>query len=183
MRKTVLVIAALVVALVVVGCKKPEQKQKPVEYTGAPMPAVPSPMQIDQLQQAAKTAPKNPQAWVSLGDALMDSRRFGEAIEAYQKGLALDPKNVNARVDLGTCYRGIGKFDKAVEEYRKALAIQPDHPNGHRNLAVVLAYDLHDTAQGVKEFNKYLALAPNAPDAEAVRQSIRELSAGSPAGK
>jgi tetratricopeptide (TPR) repeat protein len=147
------------------------------------MPAVISPMQIDQLQQTAKAAPKNSQAWVSLGDALMDSRRFGEAIEAYQKGLALDPKNVNARVDLGTCYRGIGKFDKAVEEYRKALAIQPNHSNGHRNLGVVLSYDLHDTAQGVKEFKKYLELAPNAPDADAVRQSIRELSAGSPAGK
>jgi tetratricopeptide (TPR) repeat protein len=184
MRKIVVVfIMAVVVALGAFGCKKPEQKQKPVEYTGAPMPAVISPMQIDQLQQAAKAAPKNSQAWVSLGDALMDSRRFGEAIEAYQKGLALDPKNVNARVDMGTCYRGIGKFDKAVEEYRKALAIQPNHPNGHRNLAVVLSYDLHDTAQGVKEFKKYLELAPNAPDADAVRQSIRELSAGSQAGK
>ena len=31
-------------------------------------------------------------------------------------------------------------------------------------------------AQGVKEFKKYLELAPNAPDVEAVRQSVRELS-------
>ncbi|HEY6010320.1 MAG TPA: tetratricopeptide repeat protein [Nitrospirota bacterium] len=176
MRKTIFVIAALVVALGAAGCNKPEQKQKPVEYSGAPIPAMPSPMQIDQLQQAAKAAPKNPQAWISLGDVLMDSRRYGEAIEAYQKGLELDPKNVNARVDMGTCYRGIGKFDKAVEEYRKALAMDPNHPNGHRNLGVVLAYDLHDKAQGLKEFKKYLELSPNAPDAEPVRQSIRELS-------
>jgi len=84
---------------------------------------------------------------------------------------------------MGTSYRGIGKFDKAVEEYRKALKINPNFPNGRRNLAVVLSYDLHDTAQGVKEFKKYLEVAPNAPDVEAVRQSIRELSAARPAGK
>jgi tetratricopeptide (TPR) repeat protein len=80
-------------------------------------------------------------------------------------------------VDQGTCYRGIGKFDKAVEQYRKALKIDPKFPNGHRNLAVVLAYDLHDTKEGIKEFQKYLEIAPNAPDVETIRQTIRELSA------
>jgi tetratricopeptide (TPR) repeat protein len=84
---------------------------------------------------------------------------------------------------MGTSYRAIGKFDKAVDEYRKAIKIDPNFPNAHRNLAVALSYDLHDTAQGVKEFNKYLELAPNASDAEAVKQSVRELSAAKSAGK
>lgn len=181
MKKTVMVMVVCACALSVFGCKQ-DQKQPQVSYTGAPqaaMPAVmPSMMQIDQMQQAAKAAPKNAQVWINLGNALMDSQRFGEAVDAYGKGLALDPKNVPVLVDQGTCYRGIGKFDKAVEQYRKALKISPDFPNGHRNLAVVLAYDLHKKDEGLKEFRKYLEVAPNAPDAGQVRQAIQELSSG-----
>jgi len=176
-------VVVLVLALAIMGCQQ-EEKQQKMNYTAAPMPsAMPTQMQVGQLEAAAKAAPKNPQAWISLGDSLMDSQRFSDAIEAYKKGLALDPKNVNARVDLGTCYRGIGKFTQAVDEYQKALKTDPNHPNGHRNLGVVLAYDLHDTAGGLKEFQKYLELAPNAPDANGVRQAVQELGSMKPVGK
>ncbi len=182
MRNIVVISIMLVIALAPVGCQQRE-KQQPVSYTGAPLQTPLPTQQVEQMQEAVKAAPKNPQVWISLGDVLMDARRFGEAVDAYQKGLALDPKNVNARVDMGTCYRGLGKFDKAVEEYRKALKQDPNHLNGHRNLAVVLSYDLHNTAEGLKEFKRYLELAPNAPDSEAIKQSVRELSSGKTAGK
>ena len=125
--------------------------------------------------QAAKMSPKSAQAWIDLGDALMDSQRFGEAIEAYGKALALDPKNVNVLVDQGTCYRGVRKFDKAVEQYRKALKIDPNFPNGHRNLGVVLAFDLNKKQEAIQELNRYLEIAPNAPDAGAIKQTVQEL--------
>jgi Flp pilus assembly protein TadD len=158
------------------GCQQKKEEKSQINYAPAPAPTQLQ-TQIDQLQQAAKIAPKNAQAWTRLGDALMDSQRFAEAIDAYDKALALDPKNVNVLVDQGTCYRGAGKFDKAVEQYRKALKIDPKFPNGHRNLAVVLSYDLHNRKEGIKEFQKYLELAPNAPDAETIRQTVRDLSA------
>jgi len=180
MNKTVSILIAFLFALGISGCQKEETKQQQMSYTGAPMMQAPfpSPVQIDQLQQAAKAAPKNAQAWTKLGDALMDSQRFSEAVEAYGKSLALEPKNVNVLVDQGTCYRGVGKFDKAVEQYQKALKIDPNFPNGHRNLAVVLAFDQGKKKEGLKEFQKYLEVAPNAPDAGQVRQAIQELSAG-----
>ena len=170
------IVGSMIMLLLVVtlGCKQRQEQKQQVTYTPAPAPMM---MQIDQLQQAAKMAPKNAQAWIELGNALMDMQRYGEAIDAYDKALALDPKNVPVLVDQGTCYRGIGKFDKAVEQYRKALKIDPRFPNGHRNLAVVLSYDLHNTKEGIKEFQKYLEVAPNAPDAESVRQTVRELQA------
>jgi tetratricopeptide (TPR) repeat protein len=173
MKKIASMIIVLAVALGTAACKQQEQKN-PVTYA----PAAPSPLAIEQLQNAARIAPKNPRSWTELGDGLMDSQRYNEAIEAYQKALALDPKNVDVRVDLGTCYRGTKQFDKAVAEYRNALKINPNHPNGHRNLGVVLVNDLHKTEEGVKEFKKYLELAPNAPDAGQMRQTVQELSAG-----
>ena len=171
--KKILSIAATLLILTTFACQqKKEQKQQ-----AAPMVSPgPSPMEIEQLKSTAQNAPKNAHAWISLGDALMDSRRFGEAIEAYQKGLELDPKNVNARVDMGTSFRAIGKFDKAVEEYRKALKVNPNFPNGRRNLGVVLATDLHQNKEAIVELQKYLELAPNAPDAADIKQLIQQLS-------
>jgi tetratricopeptide (TPR) repeat protein len=174
MKKTVIVVAALFIVTANFACKdRQEQKQQPVTYTPA---APPAQMQFDQLQLAAKRSPKSAPAWIDLGNALMDSQRFAEAIDAYDKALALEPKNVNVLVDQGTCYRGIGKFDKAVEQYQKAIKIDPGFPNAHRNLGVVLSADLHKNKEGIKEFQRYLEILPNASDAEAIKQSIRELS-------
>jgi tetratricopeptide (TPR) repeat protein len=171
-------IASILVALVVLGtfgCQQKKEEKSQVVYTP---PSMPTQLEIEQMQQTAKAAPKNAEAWTHLGDSLMDAQRFPEAIDAYEKALALNPKNVNVLVDQGTCYRGIGKFDKAVEQYRKAIKIDPSFPNAHRNLGVVLSFDLHDNKQALPEFQKYLELMPNAQDAETIRQTIKQLSGG-----
>jgi tetratricopeptide (TPR) repeat protein len=175
MNKIVVVAVVSFMTLVSIGCRQQEQKQQKVNYIPA---APPAQLQFDQMEQAAKMAPKNAQVWINLGNALMDAQRFGEAIDAFEKALALEPKNVPVLVDQGTCYRGVRKFDKAVEQYRKALKIDPNFPNGHRNLGVVLAYDLNKKPEAVKELNRYLELAPNAPEAGAIRQTVQELTSG-----
>jgi len=89
MKKFVLVMVVSFLTLAVIGCRQQEQKkQQPVNYIPA---APPAQLQIDQMTQAAKRAPKNAQGWINLGNALMDAQRFGEAIEAYGKALALEP--------------------------------------------------------------------------------------------
>ncbi len=172
MKKTIFVLLLALIAAA--GCNQNEAQKSPY---GAPVGVLPTPLDIKSLQDAASKAPKSEGAWTDLGNALMDSGRFKEAVDAYQKSLTLDPKNVDVRVDMGTCYRNMGVPDKAVAEYREALKINPEHPNGHRNLGVVLAFDLKDKAGAVKEFEKYLQLMPNAPDSEKIRQLVQELQA------
>jgi cytochrome c-type biogenesis protein CcmH/NrfG len=174
MKKTIALLLTTSALLGLVSCRQKEDKNQIVYTPGAP--AAPSLSQIDELQKTAKGAPKNAQAWVQLGNALMDAQRFSEAIDAYNKALAIEPKDVNVLVDLGTCYRGVQRFDQAVAAYRKAIGINPDFPNAHRNLGVVLSYDLHDAGQGVQELKKYLALAPDGPDADMMKQTIQELT-------
>ncbi len=178
MKKILAAATLFVVALG--GCQQGGTPQGRIAYPNAvaqPPQVIPSPMEIEQLRQSAKASPKKAEVWTALGDALMDSQQFGEAINAYQKALALNPTNVSVRVDMGTCYRGVGQFDKAVEEYRKALTIDPNFAYGHRNLGVVLAADLHDGAGAIKEFRRYLELRPDAPDAAETNRLIQKLSA------
>ena len=154
------------------NCQKKEEK--PVQ-TSMPSGIIQMNQEIQILQDAVKQDPENVVAWTKLGNLMMDSSRFLEAIDAYEKALKLNPKNVDIRVDMGTCYRRIGRPDRAAEEFRKAITINPRHPYAHRNLGVVLAFDLNDKKQAINEFEEYIKLSPDTPDSQQIRNLVNEL--------
>ncbi len=158
------------------GC---QNKQEPKSGMGAPAAPLISQDTIRLAREAVKADPKNIKAWIELGNIMMDMKNFNEAIEAYQKALEINPKVTDVIVDLGTCYRNGGRPNEAVKEYRKALEIDPNHPFAHMNLGIVYAFDLNDKTQAIKEFEKYLQLAPNAQNAGQVRQQIQRLKTSS----
>jgi tetratricopeptide (TPR) repeat protein len=172
----------LVAAAVVTGCKQQQQGQWSQGQGGQNQVVVPpsmikSPQEIQQLESLAKANPGNADAWTALGNAQMDAQQYAAAIISYQRSLELDPKNVNVRVDMGTCYRGVAQPEKAIEEYRKGIKTDPRHLMAHMNAAIVLANDLGRKTEAIKEFEKYLELAPNAPNAADIRQEIQKLKA------
>lgn len=152
-----------------------QKKEEPKVQTPLPSSSLAMQNRIMQLQDSVTKDPKNLGAWIELGNVLMDASRFQEAINAYQKALDMDRNNVNVRVDMGTCYRNIRQPDRAVEEYRKAIATDPNHPNAHRNLGVVLAFDLKDKKGAIKEFEEYIRLAPHASDTDRIRNLAAKL--------
>jgi tetratricopeptide (TPR) repeat protein len=170
MHKIILILFVLLIT----GCEEKDKPHLPRTTAHAPLTAE---NEIRLLKEVLRDDPDNLQAWINLGNIFMDTRRFQEAIEAYQKALKIDPNNVDVRVDMGTCYRYSGRPDKAVEHYRKAISINPKHINAHRNLAIVLAYDFGDRLGAAKEFETYLELAPTAPDAPEIRKEIQRLRA------
>jgi len=175
MKKNIMAFVLLI--FTVVGCQQKEEPKPQYQFPTGPVAPVQSMEQEKLLKEAVAKDPQNVNAWIQLGNIMMDTSRFNEAIEAYQKALELDPKNVDVRVDMGTCYRNSGKPDIAVKEYRKALELNPQHLHAHQNLGVVLAYDLKDYKQAVKEFEAALAIAPNASSAEQLKQEIQKLKA------
>ncbi len=154
-----------------------QKKEEPAVQTTLPSSSLAVQDRIMQLQDFVSKNPKNLDALIELGNKLMDASRCQEAIDAYRKALDMDSKNVDVRVDMGTCYRKTGQPEKAAEEYRKAIAIAPDHPNAHRNLGIVLAFDLKNKKGAIKELQEYIRLAPHAPDAEKIRNLLAELKA------
>ena len=167
-----LFIAFLLCFIFLANCQKKEEP--PVQTTVQSVP-LQAQDEIRFLQDAATRDPNNASIWINLGNVFMDNARYLDAIGAYEKALALTPDNVDVRVDMGTCYRRVGQFDGAAEEFRKAITIDPRHPLAHRNLGVVLAYDLHDNTQAIKEFEEYLRLSPDAPDSDKIRQLVSKL--------
>jgi cytochrome c-type biogenesis protein CcmH/NrfG len=166
------ILVGVLVFFIAAACQQ-KSEQKTAGQT--PPGQIQAQEEIRLLQEAVRKDPRNGEAWIKLGNIFMDTSRFGEAVDSYQKALDIDPKNVDVRVDLGVCYRNSGKPDIAVQELRKAIELNPLHVMAHKNLAVVLDYDLHDTAGAVKEFEKALEIAPNAPDAERIKVEIQKL--------
>ncbi|MEJ2683045.1 MAG: tetratricopeptide repeat protein [Candidatus Sulfobium sp.] len=180
MKKLIVAIVMIfAVAFLVAACQKKEEESPRFKYpagTGqtGPMQALD---EIKLLQETVKKDPGNVRAWIKLGNDLMDGARYDDAIDAYRKALALDPKDVDVRVDMGTCYRRTGKPEIAAREFRKAIEIDPSHVTAHKNLAVVLAFDMKDNKGAIKQFEKVLALAPNAADAGRIKMEIERLKA------
>ncbi|GMT46745.1 MAG: hypothetical protein IEMM0007_0311 [bacterium] len=138
-------------------------------------PIISADRDIKRLRETVSKEPADLNALIELGNLLMDNGRFREAIKIYEKILVRNPENVNVRVDMGTCYRNSGDPERAAGAYRKALSYDPKNLYAHRNLGIVLAYDLGRTGEAITEFKAYLELSPDVSDTRKVKQAIREL--------
>ncbi|MEJ2695670.1 MAG: tetratricopeptide repeat protein [Candidatus Sulfobium sp.] len=179
-RITVIILMLFAFALLFAACQKKEDQEAGTSYPAGTVETGPPVQTFDEirlLQEEVKNDPGNAEVWIKLGNDLMDGARYDEAIDAYQKALALEPRDVNVRVDMGICYRRTGRPEIAAREFRKAIEIEPNHITAHKNLAIVLAYDMKDNKGAITQFEKALALAPNAADAGRIKMEIERLKA------
>jgi len=140
-----------------------------------PMPGTMPASPEDILRRQLAQNPQNTDLQIQLGNVLMDTEKFPEAIAAYSKVLETQPENTDVRIDMGICYRRIHDPTRAVAEFRKALEYNPNHVNGNLNLGVVLYYDLGDGQGALQAWDKFLALAPNHPSAPTIREVVSGL--------
>lgn len=119
------------------------------------------------FQEVVKRNPKDGEAWILLGNIYLKKKRYGDAITAYEKGLAQPlPASIAAPawVNLGVAYQ-LGKRDwrRALDAYRKAIALKPSLPEAHYNL-VNLYLDRRRYKDALKAAeNAFLALGRPLP--------------------
>ena len=64
-------------------------------------------------------------ALIKKGTLLLDSAKYDEALECFDKVLSLEPKNTRAWNQKGVALRSLGRYDEAIECFNKALEIVP----------------------------------------------------------
>ena len=72
------------------------------------------------------TEPTNDVAWVWLGFAYFNLKRFNEAIEAFSQAPRINPKNADAWSAIGAVYVQLNRYNDAIEAYRQVLGIKPE---------------------------------------------------------
>lgn len=92
---------------------------------------------VAPLQRVVTELPEMPQAWQALASALRVTKRYDEAVPAYEKALSFgdDPK---LWFNLGFCQSRSNQEEAAVDSYRKALAADPTFKEAYYNLGRTL---------------------------------------------
>jgi tetratricopeptide (TPR) repeat protein len=78
------------------------------------------------LLEAYELDPHNPYILVGLGDLNREQKKFGKAINYYQKILDLDDSNVFALRGVGDAYRGKNQHDQAISYWKRYLECNED---------------------------------------------------------
>lgn len=69
------------------------------------------------------------------GVALLDARRFADAVPLLRVAVELVPNHAEAQNDLGVALASLGSLNEAIEHFSRAVAIAPDFAEAQRNLA------------------------------------------------
>jgi tetratricopeptide (TPR) repeat protein len=135
--------------------------------------------QVNKAIEVLKTAVKlNADAFtprLNLGIAFLEARQFNEAEEQLREALKRNSAAPTAHMYLGITLLRLSKFDEAEKELLVATEANVSQLGMANYYLGGLYWRKHDYPRAVEQLEKYLQLAPNAPDAERVRSTIKDL--------
>jgi tetratricopeptide (TPR) repeat protein len=85
----------------------------------------------EEYRKVIDLSPKHSLAYVGLGNCLINTRNFKDAISIGQAAVKIDgnpPKNHYALIMLGRAYELSGKEDEAIKIYNRAIQVAPKAP-------------------------------------------------------
>ncbi len=111
------------------------------------------------LNAAVKLEPKNPEAYILLGDALLEQNptEGGPAIKNYEKAAQLDKASVKAILRIGKLYKRGRSYDLALAKYKEAEALNDKFAPAYREKAELYHLAGQD-AKAIENYKKYLEL-------------------------
>jgi tetratricopeptide (TPR) repeat protein len=112
------------------------------------------------IQEAIRLDPENPQYFSLLAGICYVQKRWQEALEAAEQGLALDPEHVNCTNVRAMALIKLGREKEAGATIASALAKVPDNAVTHANQGWALL-EQRDHRQALEHFREALRLDPN----------------------
>lgn len=133
---------------------------------------------VEPLKSASKLSPDAFTPRLNLGIALLECRQLVEAETELREALKISSAPT-AHMYLGLTLIAAKRFEEAEHELETAITTGGENlAQAHRYLGG-LYWQKHQYRQAADEFETYLRLTPNAPDAERVRGTIKDLRAKS----
>lgn len=138
--------------------------------------------EVARLEELASESPNDASVRAELGQRLMDSGLFGEAIPWLEQAVALAPEELDVRNRLAIAYLNQGRLDDAVAAYERTLEIAPDHPASLLGLGRIKLYVQQDFGGGLAMWERLLEVAPGSPEAASIREELEALKAAHSGG-
>ena len=131
---------------------------------------------IEPLRSAAKLVPNAFTPKLYLGIALLETNQIPDAEAQLREALKIT-STPTAHMYLGLTLIKVRRFDEARVELETAISMGGGNlAQAHKFLGGIY-WQKHEYRRAIDEFETYLRLTPNAPDAERIRGTINELRA------
>ncbi len=97
-----------------------------------------------------------------IGFIRIAQRRYEEAAQVFEKGVANMPNNADVRYGYGAALRGQGRNEKALQEFEEALKLDPKHIGALVGKASIF-YDLGSVPEAFNLLQEAMGLTPQNP--------------------
>ena len=116
----------------------------------------------------------HPRAFALLGSAYQLAGEYKYAINNYVSAIDCDRTNPVLRYNAAILYLATDNPQKSLDHLNRLFEFNPDYADGYYLRGVVNRY-LKKNKSALKDFKKYLSLAPNGENAEEAKNQIEAL--------
>ena len=96
---------------------------------------------VDEYSEVVKLNPENSEySLIALRWALIESKRYIEALVPLKKSIRLNPKNTDAYYSLGWVYGELKRYEEAIVALEETLQIDPNHLEAGTRLSTMKNY-------------------------------------------
>jgi Flp pilus assembly protein TadD len=132
---------------------------------------------LASFAEAEKSLPEDYSVQLNHGIALVEKKDFAAAEKRLRRALKAAPNSPSAHLYLGLSLVGLKNLDGAESELKQAAKLGGGQMGvAHKYLGGIY-WGRKDFKRAADELELYLKLVPNAPDAERIRATVRELRA------
>lgn len=108
-----------------------------------------------------------------LGKQLLQSGRYAEAANLYQRAMVTEPGSAEAHVGLGHSLYGLGRYDEALVAFESAARLEPASFEAHYWLGLTCKLR-GDHERSLTHFSRALELRPDDPEILAGKAGVHE---------
>jgi len=133
--------------------------------------------QDPDIKKYVKVISRDPRAFASLANALLNKGYVEEAIDICQEGLEADPDFIAGRAVLGKCYVKDGRIDEAREEFETILEQNHDNVVALIGLGEIY-YSREEYDAAKKMYDQLLFIDPMNEEFQEMVEKIKDLQSG-----
>lgn len=130
---------------------------------------------IEVLKEACKLDPEAFVSRLNLGIANLEAKQFGEAEDQLREALKRNANSATTNMYLGIALLRLNKFDDSEKHLLAATQANAAQLAMANYYLGGIYWRKKDYPHAIEQLEKYLVLVPNAPDAERVRATVKDL--------
>jgi tetratricopeptide (TPR) repeat protein len=129
---------------------------------------------IQDFTKVIELEPAAADAYYNRGLACAEMGDIRQAILDYTKAIQLDLNAADAFSNRGRAYAQLGDLEQAIRDFSQAIVLDPGQAGNYHNRGHAYAF-YGELELAIIDLERYLDLAPNAFDGEAVGNFIEQL--------